>query len=122
MDLNAMVARLKSHPRAAEMGMMAFHLGIVRAASRDGKNVKALEVEYDYDIVANIISNIKELPGIIEVLVETREGNLGIGEEILAVAVAGDVREHVFPALEEAVNRIKAEASKKKEVIFPWGW
>ncbi|MBW2063883.1 MAG: molybdenum cofactor biosynthesis protein MoaE [Deltaproteobacteria bacterium] len=115
MDFNAMVAKLKSHPRAAEMGMMAFHLGIVRATSRDGKNVEGLEVEYDYDMIANIISNIKQLPGIVEVLVEAREGRLGVGDEILAVAIAGDVREHVFPALEEAVNRIKAEASRKKE-------
>jgi len=29
--------------------------------------------------------------------------------------VAGDIRENVFPALVNAVNRIKKEASKKKE-------
>jgi molybdopterin synthase catalytic subunit len=29
--------------------------------------------------------------------------------------VAGDIRENVFPALVTAVNRIKKEASRKKE-------
>jgi molybdopterin synthase catalytic subunit len=29
--------------------------------------------------------------------------------------VAGDIRENVFPVLEETVNRLKAEAVKKKE-------
>jgi len=55
------------------------------------------------------------MPGIAEVLVETRQGRLNVGEEILAVVVAGDIRENVFPALVSAVNRIKKEASRKKE-------
>jgi molybdopterin synthase catalytic subunit len=38
-----------------------------------------------------------------------------VGEEIMAVVVAGDIRENVFPAFVTAVNRIKKEASKKKE-------
>jgi len=31
------------------------------------------------------------------------------------VAVAGDIREHVFDALIQAVNRIKAESSRTRE-------
>ena len=38
-----------------------------------------------------------------------------MGDPILAVAVAGDLRENVFPALMETVNRLKKEASKKKD-------
>jgi molybdopterin synthase catalytic subunit len=33
----------------------------------------------------------------------------------MAVAVAGDIRENVFPALARTVDEIKAKASRKKE-------
>lgn len=115
MDVNRMIARLKEHHRFSSMGMIAFHLGIVRATSRKGNEVGGVEVAYDYDAIANIIKDIKSMRGIIEVLVETNEGRLMVGDEILAVAVAGDIREHVFPALEKAVDRIKVEASQKRE-------
>jgi molybdopterin synthase catalytic subunit len=32
--------------------------------------------------------------------------------------VAGDIRENVFPALIDAVNRVKSEASTKKEKVI----
>ncbi|HUU80170.1 MAG TPA: molybdenum cofactor biosynthesis protein MoaE [Acidobacteriota bacterium] len=51
----------------------------------------------------------------IEVLVEAYGGLLKVGEDVMAVAVGGDTREHVFPALITAVNRIKEEATRKKE-------
>ena len=100
------------------IGKIASHLGIVRATSRDGRLVERIQVSYDHTILDLIIQDIKGMQGIIEVLVETREGVLQIGDEILAVVVAGDIRENVFDALITAVNRIKAEASKKKEKLM----
>ena len=72
---------------------------------------------YDHKVIANIIRDMNVLPGIIEVIVDTNEGHLEVGDPILAVAVAGDLRENVFPALIETVNRLKEEASKKKELF-----
>jgi molybdopterin synthase catalytic subunit len=95
--------------------MITSHLGVVRATSRSGCEVTGLEVSYDQEALHAIVRDIKKMPGIAEVLVETREGCLNIGDEILAVVVAGDIRENVFPALVTAVNRIKKEASRKKE-------
>ena len=43
-------------------------------------------------------------------------GKLKVGDEVMAVAVGGDTREHVFPALVKAVDRIKVEATKKREI------
>lgn len=117
MDLNKMIETLKRHPESEKMGMIASHLGIVRGTSRDGKMVKGIEVTYDHEIVKRIILDAKKLPGVVEVLVDTNEGHLKVGDEILAVAVGGDIRENVFPALIETVNRIKKEAVKKKEFI-----
>ena len=117
MDLNKMIERLKAHPEHEKIGMIASHLGIVRGVSRNGRDVSGIEVVYDHKVIEKIILDINGLPGIIEVLVDTNEGYLEVGDEILAVAVAGDLRENVFPALMEAVNRLKKEASKKKELF-----
>lgn len=117
MDLSKMIEALKRHPESEKMGMIASHLGIVRGTSRDGGIVKGIEVVYDHEAVKRIILDAKQLPGIVEVLVDTSEGVLDIGDEILAVAVGGDIREHVFPALVDTVNRLKKEAAKKKELI-----
>jgi molybdopterin synthase catalytic subunit len=115
MDLNKMIERVKKNTDPSKVGMITSHLGVVRRTSRDGRKVTSLEVAYDQEALQAVVRDIKQMPGIAEVLVETREGRLNVGEEILAVVVAGDIRENVFPALVNAVNRIKKEASKKKE-------
>ncbi|MDY6971903.1 MAG: molybdenum cofactor biosynthesis protein MoaE [Thermodesulfobacteriota bacterium] len=115
MDINRMILTLKGHPDYPKMGMIASHLGIVRETSLNGGKVEGIEVEFDNSVISNIISEIKQMPGIIEVLVETFGGRPRVGDELMAVAVGGDTREHVFPALIDAVNRIKTEATSKKE-------
>ena len=115
MDLNKMIERVKKNTDPSRVGMITSHLGVVRSTSRNGREVTSLEVAYDQEALQAVVRDVKKMPGIAEVLVETREGRLNIGDEILAVVVAGDVRENVFPALVSAVNRIKKEASRKKE-------
>lgn len=110
-----MIDKVRGHEKSRNMGMIASHLGIVRGTSRNGANVDSIDVEYDHDALSAIVNDIKSMDGIIEVMVDTNEGHLKIGDEILAVVVGGDIREHVFAALMEAVNRIKAESSKKNE-------
>jgi molybdopterin synthase catalytic subunit len=115
MDLQGMIERLKNRSDSEKIGMIASHLGVVRGTSRGGDKVSEIQVEYDHENIINIINYIKNLNGIIDVIVEVNEGRLHVGEEIMAVAVAGDIRENVFPALIETVNRIKREASRKRE-------
>jgi molybdopterin synthase catalytic subunit len=115
MDLNKMIEEVKKSTDPSKVGMITSHLGVVRGTSRNGDQVSGIEVAYDRQSLQAIVRDIKKMPGIAEVLVETREGRLNVGEEILAVVVAGDIRENVFPALVNAVNRIKKEASTKKE-------
>jgi molybdopterin synthase catalytic subunit len=115
MDLNKMIEEVKKSTDPSKVGMITSHLGVVRGTSRNGDQVSGIEVVYDRQSLQAIVRDIKKMPGIAEVLVETREGRLNVGEEILAVVVAGDIRENVFPALVNAVNRIKKEASTKKE-------
>ena len=117
MDISSMIQKLRTHPEFHKAGMIASHLGVVRGTSRDGREVREIEVSYDHDALGHIIRDVKALDGIVDVLVETSQGRLKIGDEVMAVAIAGDIREHVFAALIEAVNRIKSEASRKKEIF-----
>ncbi len=111
-----MINRMKQHPEYGKMGMIASHLGVVRAFSLNGKKVVQMEVEYDKDVIDKIINDAKLLPGIIDVLVEHNSGRLNVGEEVMAVVIGGDVRENVFPALTSVVNKIKEQAVRKKEI------
>jgi molybdopterin synthase catalytic subunit len=116
-DINKMIETLKEHPDYPKMGMIATHLGVVRGTSLNGDMVTGIEVVFDDDAVDRIVRDIREREGIFEVVVNTSSGPLKVGEDIMAVVVGGDIRDHVFPALMTTVNRIKAEASTKKELF-----
>jgi len=117
MDINRLLEKIRMHPDAHKMGMIASHLGIVRGSSRNNRRVIGIEVAYDLNIINDIIKEIKQLTGIIEVIVEINDGQLDVGDDILFVAVGGDIRENVFHALIKAVDMIKKRASHKMEIF-----
>ena len=118
MDQNRMIEIIKTHPNFHKAGMIATHLGIVRSFSRDGKAVSGLDVFFDTGKIENIIRDIKSRPGIVDILIETNSGHLTVGDEIVTVMVAGDTRDNVFPALIDAINRLKSEAATEKEKVI----
>ena len=116
MDLNQMIQMMKQHPRYASMGMIASHLGVVRETALSGERVNGIEIAFDHDEIQKIAAEAKQMPGIIEVLIETAiSGRLAVGEDIMAVVVGGDTREHVFPVLIDTVDQIKKRGARKKE-------
>ncbi|MBN2398592.1 MAG: molybdenum cofactor biosynthesis protein MoaE [Deltaproteobacteria bacterium] len=115
MDLSKMIEGIKAHPDYKKAGMILCHNGVVRGTSRDGRPVSELVVKADRKRLEEIISEIKGRPGIIEVLAQVREGRLLPGDDVMLVAVAGDFRENVFPALRDAIEAIKAEVTHKTE-------
>ena len=117
MKLEEMVARIKAHPRIAEAGMILCHNGIVRGSSKGGERVSEIRVKARHGALAELIAEIKARPGIIEVLAELNEGTLKVGEDIMLVAIAGDVRENVFPALQHLIRQIKQQITEKEEII-----
>ena len=121
LDLNKMTDIIKGHPDFHKVGMIVSHLGIVRSFSRNGKQISGLYVEFDREKINKIIKDIKSRPGIIDIIVETSPGSHKVGDAILAVMIAGDIRENVFPTLIDAVNRVKKEASTKKEELLVEG-
>jgi molybdopterin synthase catalytic subunit len=96
--------------------MILCHNGVVRSTSRAGRPVSELTVRVERQPLQKIIDDIRQRPGIVEVLVEIREGRLYPGEDVMFIVVAGDFRENVFSALMDMVNRIKTEVTRKIEI------
>ncbi len=117
MDFSKMIESMKEHPDYHKMGMIASHLGVVRENSLKGGKVDEIELAFDQDNVQEIIREAKKQQGIFQVLIETRGGRLKVGDEIMAVVVGGDTRDHVFPVLMETVEQMKKKASRKKEIF-----
>lgn len=111
----AMMKKMKAHPDFSKAGMVLVHNGVARNTSRDGKPVKELTVKVDRVMLKQIVSSAKQRTGILEVLAEVNEGTLRPGDDVMLVAVAGDFRENVFPALMETVEEIKRKVTKKEE-------
>ncbi len=115
MDMNALINIIKTRPDYHKVGMILCHNGVVRGSSRDGTPVKKVTVKADRKAIDRIVAEQKKRPGIIEILVEINEGDLDIGEDLLSIVVAGDIREHVIPVLTDSLNLIKAQGTKKTE-------
>ncbi|MDO8886547.1 molybdenum cofactor biosynthesis protein MoaE [Candidatus Oleimmundimicrobium sp.] len=117
MELQEMLDKIKAGSNYHKVGMILCHNGVVRGFSRSGETVSAVKVQADHKKLNELIERAKSRSGIVEVLVEINEGVLKVGEDIMRVCVAGDIRPNVFPALEELVNGIKSEVLKKEEEI-----
>ncbi len=116
MNINEMLAKVKAHPDYSKVGMTLIHNGVVREATREGQGVTDLEIDVDHTILDNIIVQAKAMPGIIEVLIWIAEGQtLKVGDDIMYLIVAGDIRENVQDALRETLDKIKTTATKKRQ-------
>jgi len=119
MDLNHMIDTIKQHPDYDRVGMILCHNGVVRGTSRDGKAVSGLTVQVDHDRLERIIEEHKSRPGIIEILVEIRENRpLSVGDDVMGLVVAGDIREHVIETLSDVLNAIKTTVTRKTETFI----
>ncbi len=118
MDISQTIANLKKRPDFNDrVGMVLVHNGTVRNWSRqDSRAVIALETEVDGARVERLRQEYLRAPGIYEIVVEARSGRFVPGDDLLFIVVAGDVREHIKPVLAELLDRIKAEAVRKREI------
>ena len=119
MDIQKAVSNLKQEPGFAEnVGMLLVHNGVVRATSRtDDRAVTGVEVTPDHARIQTLCAEFEARPGIFRVHAEAASGRLGLGDDLLLLIVAGDVRENVVPALAELLDRVKAEAVSKTELF-----
>ena len=116
MNLLQMVDTIKEHPDYHKAGMILCHNGIVRGTSRDGRKVSGLTISVDYNKLHHVIETYKQQPGIIEILVEIADNRyLKVGDDVMLLVVAGDIRENVITVLKDTLNAIKTSVTNKTE-------
>ena len=116
MDINALIDQIKRRPDYAKVGMILCHNGVVRATARDGRPVSGLRVTVDHDRLRKVLTEQKSRPGIIDILVEIAEDqDLKVGDDVMAIVVAGDIRETVIAVLTDTLNTIKSSVTSKTQ-------
>jgi len=117
MTLASIIEKVKKEVDPAKVGMIVCHNGVVRGTSRAGQRAEFLEIDVDQSTWDRVIDEMRCEPGIAAVEAHLFTGVRQVGDDVMFVVVAGDIRENVFPVLERTVNRLKAEAVLKKEKI-----
>jgi molybdopterin synthase catalytic subunit len=116
LDLLRCIKLIKDRPDFDKVGMVLAHNGVVRGTSRDGRKVSGLTVSVDHSQLKHIVETQKKSPGIIDIIVEIAENQrLAVGDDIMLIVVAGDVREHVLEVLEKTLNAVKQTVTRKTE-------
>ena len=120
--LQHLIDAVKDNPDIRKSGAIATFTGIVRGVTHEGKEVDKLELEA-YDEIAEkslikICDELRNKPGIVDVLIHHLTGTFSVGEDMVYVVVAGASRKDVFQTLIEVVERYKHEtAIWKKEYL-----
>lgn len=120
MDISKRIAEMKQQPGFNEnVGMILIHNGTVRGWSRmdNKKEVVALEVTPDLEKIEALRQEFLKREGIYDIVAEALTGTFQPGEDLLYLIVAGDIRENIKPVLAELLDRVKAEAITKKEIM-----
>ena len=116
MDLASMIAAIKQHPDFDKAGMVLSHNGVVRSTSRDGRRVKGLKVSVNHARLKQILAEQKRRSGIVDIRVEIAEDrDLTVGDDVMYLVVAGDIRENVIAVLADTLNQIKSTVTQKLE-------
>ena len=110
-DLDEVVEWLSGS--SSDVGAVALFVGVVRGVN-EGERVEVLEYEHHPGLASRVLERIaREVAGkynVRGVYIGHYVGPRRPGERTLIVAVAGPHRSDVYPALQEAVERVKREA------------
>lgn len=118
MNIVTLLDQIKQHPDYQKAGMVLCHNGVVRATSREGQAVTGLSLTVDHPRLAQILEQQRATPGIVEILVHIEENkHLAVGDDVMFLVVAGDIRENVIKTLTDTLNLIKSEVTKKTQIF-----
>jgi molybdopterin synthase catalytic subunit len=119
MELANMIADIRRHPGFANVGMLLCHNGVVRGHSRTGRKVKGLRVVVDHQRLECILEEQKKRSGILDIRVMIAENrDLSVGDDVMFLVVAGDIRENVIAVLTDTLNLIKSTVTEKVEYFI----
>ncbi|MDR3567806.1 MAG: molybdenum cofactor biosynthesis protein MoaE [Syntrophobacteraceae bacterium] len=116
--LSDLITKIKGQVDFSKVGMIACHNGVARGTSRAGQPVEYLDIDLDGRVWEKILREMRSEPGIAALEAYLFTGRRFVGDDVMFIAVAGDIRENVLPVLEKAINRLKKEAVKKQEKLL----
>ena len=111
--LEALIKKARNSPSIRKAGAIGTFTGIVRELAGDEKTSRLEFEKYEPEAskaLDRIRKEIKQKEGILEVLIHHKTGIIEAGEDIVYIVIAAAHRTELFPALSEAIERIKAEA------------
>jgi molybdopterin synthase catalytic subunit len=116
MTLEQMMAKVKAHPDFSKAGMVLAHNGVVRDTARDGRPVTGLEIQVDHTRLEEILAKERARPGIVDIQVHIQENMpLKVGDDVMFLVVAGNIRENVIAVLTDTLNQIKSQVTRKTQ-------
>lgn len=111
--LDALIKKARKNPSIRKAGAIGTFTGIVRELAGEEKTARLEFEKYEPEAskaLDKIRDEIKQKEGILEVLIHHKTGVIEAGEDIVYIVIASAHRTELFPALSEAIERIKAEA------------
>lgn len=111
--LDALIKKARKNPSIRKAGAIGTFTGIVRELAGEEKTARLEFEKYEPEAskaLDKIRDEIKQKEGILEVLIHHKTGVIEAGEDIVYIVIASAHRTELFPALSEAIERVKAEA------------
>ena len=115
-DIDDWIREVKSQPGSAAIGMILAHNGVVRGTTRSGEPVTGMSLTADLTRFEEVLAEAGTWPGIFAVRGWVNQGELSVGDDIMRLVVAGDIREHVFEGVQRLVALIKTEVVGESEL------
>lgn len=114
--LTTWIKEIKETSNPEELGMILVHNGIVRGTSKQGEPVRKMRLSYDAQKLDALVAEQKKKDGIVDIRAWINSGELGIGDDIMLLLVAGRFRTDVLPIFEFVLTTIKKEIVKEEEI------
>ncbi len=111
--LEALIKKARKSPVIRKAGAIGTFTGIVRELAEEERTSRLEFEKYEpkaSKVLDLIREELKQKEGILEVLIHHKTGVIKAGEDIVYIVIASAHRTELFPALSEAIERIKSEA------------
>ena len=114
-DIGDWIRDMKSQAGSDETGMILCHQGIARGTARSGRAGASHDAARRPGRLEEALAAAKTWLSAYAVRGWVNEGSLSVGDDIMKVLAAGDIRDNLFAALQQLVSLIKDEVITELE-------